>query len=359
MIARCSRVCGMTPSSAATTSSTTSMPVAPATIWRTNFSWPGTSTTPIVRPLGRSSRAKPSSMVMPRSFSSGRRSGSVPVSALTSADLPWSMCPAVPRTSDGALAERILATPPQNFARQPRDRRRVLLGGGRQRPRVDQQAVVVDARDDRGSRRSAAAPRAWRRPSVRGATATTALGMSAIGSAPPPARARRRRCTSPSAASPHASRMRAASASARTRTSDCGAVSIAQRGDLAQRALRVEVQPQRRLERGERHLVEAQRRAPSDASSGRAMTSARADAGCPACGPPSSLSPEAETTSAPAAIARADRGLAGKPQWRRSMSTPDPGPPSPARRAARRARTSSASETSSVKPTTGSCSSAP
>src|SRR5262245_17254029 len=35
-------------------------------------------------------------MVMPRSCSSARRSGSMPVSALTSADLPWSMCPAVP-----------------------------------------------------------------------------------------------------------------------------------------------------------------------------------------------------------------------------------------------------------------------
>src|ERR1700730_17218042 len=34
-------------------------------------------------------------MVMPRDFSSGRRSGSVPVSALTSALLPWSTWPAV------------------------------------------------------------------------------------------------------------------------------------------------------------------------------------------------------------------------------------------------------------------------
>src|SRR2546428_10971031 len=37
-------------------------------------------------------------MVMPRRFSSSRRSGSVPVNARTSADLPWSMCPAVPTT---------------------------------------------------------------------------------------------------------------------------------------------------------------------------------------------------------------------------------------------------------------------
>src|SRR5882762_9944910 len=35
-------------------------------------------------------------MVMPRRFSSSRRSASIPVRARTSAVLPWSMCPAVP-----------------------------------------------------------------------------------------------------------------------------------------------------------------------------------------------------------------------------------------------------------------------
>ena len=43
-----------------------------------------------------SRNAKPRSMVMPRRFSSARRSGCVPVRASTSADLPWSMWPAVP-----------------------------------------------------------------------------------------------------------------------------------------------------------------------------------------------------------------------------------------------------------------------
>src|SRR5690349_22782565 len=38
-------------------------------------------------------------MVSPRSCSSGRRSGSIPVSALTRLLLPWSMCPAVPTTT--------------------------------------------------------------------------------------------------------------------------------------------------------------------------------------------------------------------------------------------------------------------
>ncbi len=45
------------------------------------------------------SQAKPRSMVMPRSFSSWRRSGSMPVRALTRVDLPWSTWPAVPMTN--------------------------------------------------------------------------------------------------------------------------------------------------------------------------------------------------------------------------------------------------------------------
>ena len=45
----CSRVWGMTPSSAATTSSRTSMPVAPASMFRMKSSCPGTSTTPEAR----------------------------------------------------------------------------------------------------------------------------------------------------------------------------------------------------------------------------------------------------------------------------------------------------------------------
>ncbi len=40
---KCSRVCGITDSSAAMTSRTASMPWAPASMLRTNRSWPGTS----------------------------------------------------------------------------------------------------------------------------------------------------------------------------------------------------------------------------------------------------------------------------------------------------------------------------
>ncbi len=87
---RCSRVWGMTPSSAATTSRTASTPVAPATMVRMKSSCPGTSTTATLRSPSVSS-AKPRSMVMPRRFSSSSRSVSTPVRARTRAVLPWSM----------------------------------------------------------------------------------------------------------------------------------------------------------------------------------------------------------------------------------------------------------------------------
>ena len=76
---------------------TASTPEAPDTIFFTNFSCPGTSTIPTRWPLGRSSHAKPNSMVMPLSFSSLSLSVSMPVTALIRLVLPWSMWPAVPR----------------------------------------------------------------------------------------------------------------------------------------------------------------------------------------------------------------------------------------------------------------------
>ena len=98
-MARCSRVWGITPSSAAMTIRARSMPPTPASMFLTKRSWPGTSTISTVSPSDSSRKAKPRSMVMPRAFSSGSRSVSVPVSALTSDVLPWSMCPAVPTTT--------------------------------------------------------------------------------------------------------------------------------------------------------------------------------------------------------------------------------------------------------------------
>ena len=87
-IARCSRVCGRGPSFAATTSSKSSIPAAPASMLCKNRSCPGTSTMPASRPSSKRKRAKPRSSVMPRKRSSSQRSGSVPVSARTRVDLP-------------------------------------------------------------------------------------------------------------------------------------------------------------------------------------------------------------------------------------------------------------------------------
>ncbi|HSG75252.1 MAG TPA: hypothetical protein VLA30_03865 [Burkholderiales bacterium] len=85
---RCSRVCGITPSSAATTSSARSIPVTPAVMLRTKRSCPGTSMKAMGSPPDCGRYAKPRSIDMPRRFSSGSRSVSTPVSARTSAVLP-------------------------------------------------------------------------------------------------------------------------------------------------------------------------------------------------------------------------------------------------------------------------------
>ena len=98
-MSKCSRVCGITDSSAATTSSTTSMPPTPASIARTNRSCPGTSTNDAttsaadrrVREAQLDGDAARLLFLEPV--------GSVPVRARTSELLPWSMCPAVPTMS--------------------------------------------------------------------------------------------------------------------------------------------------------------------------------------------------------------------------------------------------------------------
>ena len=94
----CSADCGIQPSSAATTSSTAGTGPTPASIVVTNRSCPGTSTNATSAPEGSVVQANPRSIVMPRRRSSAHRSGSIPVSARTSVDLPWSTWPAVATT---------------------------------------------------------------------------------------------------------------------------------------------------------------------------------------------------------------------------------------------------------------------
>ncbi len=83
-MSRCSLVCGITPSSAATTNNTRSTVLTPATILRMNFSCPGTSMIVALSPMW----ANPKSMVKPRAFSSFKRSVSTPVRTFTNAVLP-------------------------------------------------------------------------------------------------------------------------------------------------------------------------------------------------------------------------------------------------------------------------------
>ena len=100
-ICRCSSDCGLHPSSAATTNMTSLTGPTPASMFRMKRSCPGTSTNPISRPESSVVHAKPRSIVRPRRFSSASRSGSIPVSRSTSADFPWSTCPAVATTCSG------------------------------------------------------------------------------------------------------------------------------------------------------------------------------------------------------------------------------------------------------------------
>ena len=86
-IFRCSRVWGITLSSAAITNKPKWIFAAPAAIFLINFSWPGTS----IMVMFSVRYAKPRSMVIPRFFSSASRSVLVPVKALTRDVLPWSI----------------------------------------------------------------------------------------------------------------------------------------------------------------------------------------------------------------------------------------------------------------------------
>ena len=91
-------VCGFTPSFAATTSSAASIPVAPAIMVRTNRSWPGMSIRSTARRRPRNVRSRARSKCRAASLPAAGPCP-IPVSARTSAVLPWSTCPITPRTS--------------------------------------------------------------------------------------------------------------------------------------------------------------------------------------------------------------------------------------------------------------------
>ena len=89
---------------------------------------------------GSAVQAKPRSMVMPRRRSSAHRSGSMPVSARTSVDLPWSTWPAVATTCISRRPRRRASRTADPHGQRPRQRassvlRRTQRRSSRQRPR--------------------------------------------------------------------------------------------------------------------------------------------------------------------------------------------------------------------------------
>ena len=164
------------------------------------------------------------------------------------------------------------------------------------------------------------------RPTSGGSPARSGCGQGRRSSGRPPGRAARaaaarRRRPWPSRRRP---RRRSRSASRRARASSArgSAVEHRQHRQLGARELGVAVQRQRRLERGERELVDAHR-------AGQRVAPARLDrlAACrpaaPPCGPPRSLSPLKQTTAAPARTERRTAGSSASSS-RSSASTPEP-----------------------------------
>ena len=215
-----------------------SIPVAPATIVRTKRSWPGTSTTETCRPPGSSRGANPSSIDMPRAFSWGRRSVSTPVSARTSAVLPWSMWPAVPSVRAAGCALTAVT------ARTARATSRA--------------SSSVSVRGSSSSRPS------WMRPTTAGsparsaaASASAPAGPGSIATAGPGQLEQRQR------AAADARRRRDDRAAGRRRELVCApaqrrvvGVEHRQHRQRAARGGRVAMQGEGRLERGERQLVD-------------------------------------------------------------------------------------------------------
>ena len=250
----------------------------------TNRSWPGTSTNAtgsVRRPA--SVQAKPRSIVIPRRRSSAHRSGSIPVSARTSVDLPWSTWPAVATTFTAPYC-RVTRTARIAAARR-------ASSAGVDRAQVEQAAAVLDARRRTGGVPPAAARR------TRPAAPPPALGSSTPGAPPPPTAAAH--CDDLGAA---ASCRGAAPRPARAarRASACS-IAPRRRARAAQRG----------LQRGEGQLVHAQR--PGQRVAAQPVHQlARVPSSSPACGPPSSLSPLAVTRSAPAAQRGRGVGLVGQ-----------------------------------------------
>ena len=220
------------------------MPVAPATIVRTNRSWPGTSTTDSRRPDG-SVRLRVAELDRDPARALLRQA--VGVDAGQRADQRGL---AVVDVAGGAERQRRAAVMPIASALRTAAATRLDLVVG-ERARVEQHAPVVDPRDHRRvGARAAPAASAIR---ARASSATAGPSSSSSGSAPPP--------TLPAARITSArgpDRRRAAARPGAASVCLVGRRASPAPGSRAARA-GVAVQPQRRLERGQRQLVDPQR----------------------------------------------------------------------------------------------------
>ena len=255
-------------------------------------------------PSARSVQAKPRSMVRPRRRSSAQRSGSMPVSARTRVDLPWSTCPAVATTcciSRSGLRARCRGRAPLPARPSPTSSSRC---GGTHRRSSSSRPCSTRPTTGRpaGAQRRGERRRARRRPS-------RAAGRRALRRRRPP---RRPRTTS--AATPASCRRRGERAARRARRSSrVGVQRVAGRRVGADAAS----PPGRRASacRPAAHGPAGWRRSRSTRS---AAPSSR-----PACGPPSSLSPLAVTRSAPSAQRGRRVGLVRQRRVRREQAGAD------------------------------------
>ena len=212
------------------------------------------------------------------------------------------MCPAVPRTSGGVSPGRGGAIGAEAYRRRSEDSADRRLGTRVvERARVEQQPALARASDRPAGRRRAGGAPARRAPARPGRPRTPApRARAAAARRRPRARARGSRGVDAAGA------RRARIASARAASSSSPATSIRSTGTSRSAARRVAVEPQRRLERGQRQLVDPQRARQRVRAA--ASIAARVPTIKPACGPPSSLSPEKQTTAQPAATERRTGG---------------------------------------------------
>ena len=244
----------------------------------------------------------------PRAFSSGKRSGSVPVSASTSVDLPWSTWPAVATTLTSASRRH-----DRDHAQRARRVARRRTGRPTRRSHTTApsrpSATTRDRAQDVAARRRRRRPRPRRRPT----------GSCGPGTEPPPAAASV--STTRRAGKRSRRSRRRASAARRPASWPCARAGSRRRRRRGTRA---------RRPRAPASVTLSGRSARASGCRASSATRSARPTMIPACGPPSSLSPEKVTSAAPASRHWRTPGSSPSHAGRsashgvRSSSSPDP-----------------------------------